>query len=130
MLFVKSGFPCGSFWHTLNEYGLAVSKIRCSRFTSCVLQEQRVCASHEFGAGRKIFSSFVLLRGRSDEEEEIWVAKVLLLTRCILEGMGGALSLHSCSRWSVCGLCMALVGLWDTTVCGRRLRAAGEMRMN
>lgn len=40
--------------------------------------------THEFGAERMILSSFVLIRGVSDEEREVWVGEVLLLSRCIL----------------------------------------------
>lgn len=43
-------------------------------------------ASHGFGSERKMVNSFVVVRVEGDEEEEIWVARVLLLCRCFVRG--------------------------------------------
>lgn len=47
-----------------------------------MLHEKRVYAGHESGTERKTINSFVLVRGGNDEEEEVWVRKVLSLFYC------------------------------------------------
>lgn len=37
----------------------------------CGLHEQRVYASNDFGAQRKVIANFVLIRGGSKEEDEL-----------------------------------------------------------
>lgn len=51
-----------------------------------MLREQKVYASQDFGAERKVMNSSLLLRGESDEDEEKWVVKVLLLFCCDVGG--------------------------------------------
>lgn len=44
-------------------------------------------ATHEFRAEREKLNSFVLIQGERDEVKQISVGKVLLLFRCVVEGM-------------------------------------------
>lgn len=43
-----------------------------------------VYATHEFDAGRKMMNSSVLIRRKGDEENEIWVEKIVLGFGCVL----------------------------------------------
>lgn len=43
-------------------------------------------ATHAFGAGKKMVSSFVLVRDETGEEKEIWMGRVLMLLRCAVGG--------------------------------------------
>lgn len=44
-------------------------------------------AARELGAERKMMTNFVLIRSDGDQEEEIWVGKVLLLVFRVVRGM-------------------------------------------
>lgn len=81
-MFVRSGFIGRGYRPTLKTSGRAANNIRISRTEVYKMHEQKVCAILEFGAERKILNSFVAVGGDSDEGEEIWVARVLLLCRC------------------------------------------------
>lgn len=78
----------------LNDCNVGENKIKISGFDgSVLLHEQRVYTNHDFGARKKMLTSFVLPRNRSDEREETWVAKVLLLFRCFVRWHGGSAEL-------------------------------------
>lgn len=55
-----------------------------SKTESCALHKQRVYASDELGAARKMVNTVVLITDRGDEEKKIGVRKTLLLLRCVL----------------------------------------------
>lgn len=55
---------------------MVVNRITIPKISDCVLHEQKVYASHKFGGEKNILRAFVVVRGESDEGEEIWVAKV------------------------------------------------------
>lgn len=87
MEFVTMGFSNGGFRPTFSDYDKSRNSITVFETEDCVLQKQRVYATHEFVAERMIMSSSVLTRGQSDEGKEIWVGKELLLSRCIVRGI-------------------------------------------
>lgn len=51
----------------------------------CVLHEEKAYAAHAFVAKEKMMDFFVLTKSGDDEEEEMWVGKVLLLFCCVME---------------------------------------------
>lgn len=81
MMVLKSGFISAAFCRTLKTSDLGVNKSRISRTEGCGWHEQRVYASREFAAERKMLNFIVVLRGEGDEEEEILVAMVLSFCR-------------------------------------------------
>lgn len=70
----------------MSNYNKNENVIRTERIECCMKHEQKVHAGHEFGAGKKLEKSFVLVRGESDRNEGVWAAKVLELFRCIVWG--------------------------------------------
>lgn len=90
---LKYAFMSGGGCRLLKNYDLAANRKRTLRTENCGVLEQRAYASREFGAERKMLTSFVVVRGDGDEQEEIWVARVLLLCRCPLKGYTEALKL-------------------------------------
>lgn len=69
---------------TFSDQETSQNRIKTSETKGCVWREQRVYGTHEFGARKRIVSSSLLIRGENDEEEDIWVGKVLLMYRSVV----------------------------------------------
>lgn len=84
MKFLKSRFMSGGFFPASSDYDR--SRIRTENFEtgSSVLHEQKVYATHEFGAEKRMMESYVLVRDYSDEEKKISVGRVTLLFSCVV----------------------------------------------
>lgn len=86
MQVVQLGTVNARFCHTLSDYERLPNRIKISKTGVYVLHEQRMYATHEFGAKRKTMNSFMLIRDESDYEKETWVREVLFLLRCVVGG--------------------------------------------
>lgn len=84
MKFRRSGVVSGKCCPTLSDDDKLRSRNSFSETRNCVLREPKMYVTHAFSAGRKTVSSFLLIRSESDEEEVIWLEKVLLLFRCVV----------------------------------------------
>lgn len=71
VLFVKSGFISRGFFSSLDDYDRALNVLRALSVEESVKVEQRVYASPEFGAQRKLSNSSVLIPEKRDGREEI-----------------------------------------------------------
>lgn len=69
MIFVKSGLLNGGYSFTLKNYNRSANEIRISRTEYCEMYKQRVDASRELGAERKLLSSSVVDRMTVMERE-------------------------------------------------------------
>lgn len=69
-----------------------------------MLGDQGVHATRASGAEKKTMDSFVLLKDKSYEEEQIWVRKVLLLFRYFVWQIKRAIKWHSYSLQSAYSL--------------------------
>lgn len=69
-MFLKSWSTGRCCCSSLRGYDRTIAMIRTLRTKDCKLHEYRVHASCEFGAARKMFSSFAVLLGEGDEEKE------------------------------------------------------------
>lgn len=86
MKFVNLGFVSRGCCCPLSDYNRSRSKIKITRNGGCLLHEQKVYATHESGAERKVMSSFALIRSESEEEKKMWTGNVLLLFCCAVSG--------------------------------------------
>lgn len=68
------------------DYDSSRNRIKTAESESCVYKEQRLHATHEFGAEKMMMSHFVRIRGEEDEEKKVTVKKVLLLFCCVVGG--------------------------------------------
>lgn len=82
--FVNLGFVSEGLFPNWSFYGKSRNRIRISETGSCVLHEQRVYVTPDFGTARTMMNRFVLIGYESDEEEEIKVRTVLLLFRRVV----------------------------------------------
>lgn len=75
MKFERLGFVNGEFGPLLSTYDRSRTRIKVLDTGDCVLHEQRVSGTHEFGAEKKKLDSFVFIRGESDKGKDTGVEK-------------------------------------------------------
>lgn len=86
VMVVGSELVSEGFRPTFSEHDRSRNRIKIYSAGGSVLHEKSAYATLGFGTARVIMNVFVLSRGRSDEAEEIWVEKGLLLFRCTVGG--------------------------------------------
>lgn len=70
---------------SLSDNSRSQKRINILETGDCERHEQRVYATHEFGAQKKMMNILVLIADKSDEEKEIRMERVL----CCLLGCSG-----------------------------------------
>lgn len=82
---VWSGYDSERLCPMLSKCKRSRSRMKTSETAGYVLHEHRESVMHALGAGRTMVSSPLLIRGESDEDEEMWVGEVLMLSRFVLK---------------------------------------------
>lgn len=77
---VKSGYKNEGFCLSLNDSNENENFLKNEGGQCCERHEQRAYASYEVVASKTMKTSFVLVRGESGGKEEVWVAKVLVVS--------------------------------------------------
>lgn len=79
---MKPRFICAGTCSSLNDYDRALNVARASNREKWAKRQEKVYASPESGAQRKMLNTTVLILGNRDGREEVRAEQMLLMFRC------------------------------------------------